>query len=53
MAKLSSTEIYGDLGVAGLLALGKYNSVSNVPSNTEEGTMVYIPGDGLYVEDGT
>lgn len=53
MAKLGSTNVYGDLDVSGLLSVGTFSSTSDVPSNIEEGTLVYISGDGLYIEDGT
>jgi hypothetical protein len=53
MAKLGSTNVYGDLDVSGTVTVGVFSSVSEAPSNLEEGTLVYISGDGLYVEDGT
>ena len=52
MANLSSTSVHGDLDVSGTLSIGVYDSVSDVP-NVPEGTLVYIRGEGLHVEDGT
>ena len=53
MAKLGSTNVYGDLDVSGVVTVGKFSTTGDVPSNLEEGTLVYVSGDGLYVEDGT
>lgn len=33
--------------------LPQYTSTSNVPTGITEGELVYVTGDGLYVEDGT
>jgi hypothetical protein len=52
MANLGSTSVHGDLDVSGSLGIGVYDSVSDVP-NIAEGSLVYIRGEGLHVEDGT
>ena len=52
MAKLGDTTVFGNLDVSGAVVFGVYDSTADVP-DIPEGAVVYIRGDGLYVEDGT